>query len=837
MRLQSVAVGALAIAVGLGCLHPVTAQQPDPVSDDLTRWNRVYELTIITEDRKRTSELAELRRTFESLASESTETELDFLSEFTLWWSSLRIRPDHEEASEASLKRLLDSPPEFQAAETIASYAGDALKYGAVELAEQAAGSALRHDVVSGSNGARLWLVRAAACRMQGKWDEARWCVDAAESALGSDQARESEQSEPVDTLTLDGRVRIHLERLHIDSDLGLLDRAWSHMERARALPLSELGPNTRATAYLAEIDLATMTNGYEIAGQVARDAKQDFADEEGVSSYVLHSLTFAEGLSAGVTELMASLGVHRFEPRPELSESSSRTVLLGLLEEPDLSPVLAFRSQVHLAHGALWRGELEAAAEHLQRAREQRDALGSALDFSAERGLLAALTWRHARAAGASASDLAQHREALLGEYRAVLDQWRAMDTRAGGVGFLHLSWRTAPLITLIEATLDAYGPDAGPARALELVLEAQAIGSHARRLGLTVPSIAEIQASLAPPSVALLQLVPGDERSYLFAMEGDTVTCEPVPAFDQLRMLVGPVRNDLRRGATPNADQVEALSEAILPKELRERADDWTGIYAVGFQVLGDVPIEVLRTAKGPSIGQGCAVAMLPSIVLGVSLADLPGPPPETERDLALLVATDPGPGEPEFVALPFGEDEREQLVSAFDEDRVVVRTGREEIEALLASKRSELADASTVHLMAHGWFDPTRERGAVLVLGGTPRRFLDSADVEDLELSGLVILSACSAARGPSRTGDDSLAHLGDAFLRAGARCVVLAERKVDFVSTVDLFERVHTHLAAGLAPARALHAARRELGAEATDAGTWVRTPYRVLGIGL
>jgi CHAT domain-containing protein len=78
--------------------------------------------------------------------------------------------------------------------------------------------------------------------------------------------------------------------------------------------------------------------------------------------------------------------------------------------------------------------------------------------------------------------------------------------------------------------------------------------------------------------------------------------------------------------------------------------------------------------------------------------------------------------------------------------------------------------------------------------------------------LPLSGLVIVSACGGSRGPRRPGDDSLADLGGAFLRAGAPAVMVSGGALELTATIDLMESVHERLAAGDSPAEALRVAR-------------------------
>ena len=107
----------------------------------------------------------------------------------------------------------------------------------------------------------------------------------------------------------------------------------------------------------------------------------------------------------------------------------------------------------------------------------------------------------------------------------------------------------------------------------------------------------------------------------------------------------------------------------------------------------------------------------------------------------------------------------------------------------------------------------------------------------DVErNLELSGLVVLSACGTALGPKRLGDDDLAHLGGAFLRAGAAAVVLSRSQVGYGPTLELMEGLHARLAAGDPPAEALRRARADLK-EDDPAGAFHRSQFQIVGLGM
>ena len=94
----------------------------------------------------------------------------------------------------------------------------------------------------------------------------------------------------------------------------------------------------------------------------------------------------------------------------------------------------------------------------------------------------------------------------------------------------------------------------------------------------------------------------------------------------------------------------------------------------------------------------------------------------------------------------------------------------------------------------------------------------------------------LSSCGSGRGPRRVGDDSLTHLGGAFLTAGARAVVLSPNAVALDTTLALMTHVHEHLAGGMSPASALRAARVELAEQQGPLEAFYLAQFTVVGLG-
>jgi CHAT domain-containing protein len=159
---------------------------------------------------------------------------------------------------------------------------------------------------------------------------------------------------------------------------------------------------------------------------------------------------------------------------------------------------------------------------------------------------------------------------------------------------------------------------------------------------------------------------------------------------------------------------------------------------------------------------------------------------------------------------------------------------------MDAAPASLVSAAAEgAAILHVVCHGVYDDSRERGALLALAPAPGDdgLVDCEEVEVMPgTARLVILSACGAARGPRRVGDDALTHLGGAFLEAGARAVVVSARPVELRATTRLMVAFHRALARGAPTAAALRDARRELASDADPLDAFHLAQFEVLGLG-
>jgi hypothetical protein len=284
------------------------------------------------------------------------------------------------------------------------------------------------------------------------------------------------------------------------------------------------------------------------------------------------------------------------------------------------------------------------------------------------------------------------------------------------------------------------------------------------------------------------------------------------------------------------------------LLPDDVRALLETWTDLTIVGAEFLGFLPFESLPF-RGSRLGLELAVSYLPSLPVGVALAARPLPA-AFERDLLLLGAARPAPAVlarwPDLVPLPFTDADLAALAAPY---RSVVPGGRDasgRVEVLgdgraTPSRLASLTPDSSriLHVVAHGVYASDRERPAGLALAPAPGGgdgLVFGEAVEAASAPPLVVLSSCGAARGPGRLGDDGVSHLGGAFLRAGARAVVLSRADVDLDSSLALGAAFHEAVAQGASPARALLFARRRVAEDTERADPFFHSLVHVVGLG-
>ena len=684
-----------------------------------------------------------------------------------------------------------------------------------------------------------LWRLRADVARVRGRWDTAYDRLESMEVSLDAvDRAVASfpAQSRPTyEAFATSQRARLSGARGQLWLELGVLDVSREQLLEGERLA-AKSGVATTREALLGMLLDWEMESG-DYAGVIRRI---DALGEEPFGAPLAES-------NRAVFAVMHATAEH------ELGRTQTALETLhDVLESPHLD--ISVREGVHLrlAGMSFDSGDFESARSHLQRA-ALLEASGS--DPPVHR--LAARATLEGQLALAEERDVGELRETLAflrSAHSRLLDEWAAAPMKKqGAIGFLHTTPRRGILSELFRLLIRIEGEERGTAQALQVLLATQAMGTLSRDLGGAAnPTLADVRRELLHEGSGALFFLPSEYRSHLFLVDADSLTPVSLPSLAELRAISRPFERALQARTLRGRELHEAskaLADALLPARARERIATWSAVTVIGADLIGPVPFDALVWNEEYLLGEAFSVATLPSASLGLVLLERrrsrsaldSGSRPQ----LALLGTLDPGDAVLASLGSAvdsrvFDDETARGLVRAFDPNRVRTLLDRGCRPSDVRRERSVLNLAAIVHFVAHGVYARERDRGATLAL--TPEKGATTGlytcdDVErDLDLSGLVILSACGTALGPRRLGDDELSHLGGAFLRAGADAVVLSRSFVSFDATMQLMERFHQHLARGEATAEAMRRARRDLHRRNDWSASFQRAQFQVLGLG-
>lgn len=624
---------------------------------------------------------------------------------------------------------------------------------------------------------------------------------------------------------------------------LGLPDRAALAF-RDEADEAALAGSATAAArSVLNRVDLDLMLERFESARGRVREARgEDWYGAVGTD--VRAQFEIAEGLAESELEREGRGG-----PEP------ARAILESVLERGRAAEIDAWVAEINLVDLCVRASDWEAAETYLARALARRSTVALEGDRRLfERALTATQAARLALARGDGEAVLREHLPEVRAGFDELLEAWGRTPHRAGGLGFLRLGNRREVLSTLIrlELALDAQG---GPERALGHWLRAEALGSTARLLELSAVDLERLRDDFLGEREGALVLLPSKDRSHLFAIDDERVVHFELPSRDRLRAPAEALTTALAQSPTRMADTArlerhlervanlaEALTEVFFAPGLRSVMERWRGVTTVGFHLLGAMPFAPLEWDERQRVGERFALGEAPSLAVGVALVERARSRPAGEP--VLIANLDPRTAEraTSWQPLEVTPDVVRALTRSLAGSRVYV--GRDVTPRVVLEQ--DLRAAPVVQFLAHGIYRGERERGAALVLSAGEGRVGDAARAEDGVLTceriesatrfggGLVVLATCGSGRGPARAGDDTLAHLGGAFLKAGASSLVLAEREVEFGVAVAVLDAFYEELAAGASVAESLRRARTK------GSRPWLETyylaPFEVVGAG-
>lgn len=676
---------------------------------------------------------------------------------------------------------------------------------------------------------AHLQLLRAEILRAQSRWDGATEQLDelAQELDAGAGEAWESAYAHLV-------TARMHGLHVQIAVEVGVLHRASEHLAleeghaRASGDPRTWLAFLNHKAEFLRRSDrereLLEFLNGPSAQAPEGRSWLPDDA-----ALLALH-----RGLAHSV--LARNDPAHR-----ELA----RNAFVAALDTSD--PLRLARVRRELAMDALMSGEHERASAEIAAARaELNEVVGGApieqLVFQRTAEVSVALS------VGSERAELEALRADLQTLFGRHLDVWTRLSRPEGGADFFGLRERRQVACELLRSTL-ALEAEQPEQRALEVLLELQSRGTRALAEGLRVESVADLRAALGlTRRHGCLLLFPGTDHLIVCTIDTEAVRFEMVRGYQDLRRAGPEIAGRSRRHAAERDDSdrgrrrarqilavARALSDRFLARSLAAM-DSWELVTVVGTEYLKGLPIELMVLPDGRLFGERWAVSSVPSLPVAASMARR-SLGREFRYALDLIVALEPSETlQREFGIEPYPIRERDlaPLGRAFDGRSV--RTTYGPTPARL--QQLDLDGSAIVHVLAHGVYDASQVRPAALVLAGGSRSesLLGCDELERLTLGGVAVLSACGAAVGPSRLGDDELAHLGGAVLRAGARSVVLSGASIDLDWSVRFLALAYAEMAQGAPVAEAVRRVREREAAADRDA--WSRldaAQFQVLGV--
>ena len=566
-----------------------------------------------------------------------------------------------------------------------------------------------------------------------------------------------------------------------------------------------------------------------------------------------------SERYAAAVDEITRSLGTLRI-PAERVDARTALLVNRGLAHlnlalgdeshaaaaERDFEQVLATpgaafthraSALLRLAQLSLMGGDWTRASSRLAQLDEERTTGG--LDLSARDDAFGlALEARVSVATEQAEERLVRIQEELHRAIDRLIATWMQQSPPAGGTGHLSYQWVRIVLGAAIDLQRRLAPGPPGVDAALELIIQAQRASGLVRTVFGIDASMAAVRRELVPPDGGMLVYLPAWERTHLFVVTADASDHVVLDGRSRLVPLLGRYTSALRtpphRGDADRETTLEELgprlSAALLPPSIAEPLRGRTDLVIVGGDLLNRLAFETLPFDGAP-LGDRFAISYLPSLPFGLALAARP--PRATEADTLLVAGASPSPQvmqrHPYLGPLSPTRGELRALTSPFEQARQL-------IDELATPTRlcAEIGDVRYAQILGHGVFD---NGASALVLGADGPDgdgLLSSSRVATLSAPPLVALLACRAGAGPVR--DSGAAHLGGAFLSAGADAVVLSYNDIYYESTVALMTTFNREVARGITPAEALRRARVDLRGDGERRDPFHHGLVHVVGLG-
>ncbi len=389
--------------------------------------------------------------------------------------------------------------------------------------------------------------------------------------------------------------------------------------------------------------------------------------------------------------------------------------------------------------------------------------------------------------------------------------------------------------------------------------------------------PTLAEDLIALMRPNEAVVQILLGEPRSFMFFVTSDGVEAHPIDlSRSEAAAMVEELRIPFDEEFTLPEYDVE-MSYELYSKIFGPVRDKLSGIdhlVTIPTGPLISLPLQVLVTQPPPRVanynytgvrwlGAQHALTLAPSVRAFVDLRDTarPSSAPNTfvgfgdfvpledpaellvRRDLPEVCRTDIERLK-SLGRLPETEDELRSiagslgvgsgnliLAEAFSEDRL---------------RTTPLNDYRVLYFATHGllpgeldcWSEPSLLVSPSPNGGPTDDGLLEASEIINLNLDAeLVVLSACNTGGEGGEGGGESLTGLARAFFYAGARSLLVSHWAVDSFATVDLMSDAFSGLAGqDLTTAEALRQSQLAMMRDGTYSHPYYWGAFTVVGDG-
>jgi len=324
---------------------------------------------------------------------------------------------------------------------------------------------------------------------------------------------------------------------------------------------------------------------------------------------------------------------------------------------------------------------------------------------------------------------------------------------------------------------------------------------------------------------------------RSFVLAVTRDQIRGVRIPDRDQLAPSLRMFEAMVQAGSPEESVAAARLYRDLLREAMAGLGPEVRRLILLPDGVLHPLPFEVLRPAPDAEpLGVRYTIVRAPSATLWVRTRARSG----SEQREPLLALADPSSPSAEVAsvrqaapwleglrlgALPHARLEAEHAVRLLGgESRLLLGAAASE----RALKQESLRHWSALHLGAHAVVDEeVPARSAIVLAPGSSDEdgLVQIRDVAELDLDGLlVVLASCRSASGALFTGEGPVG-LSRAFLRSGARAVVVSLWDIGDAATEKLLRGFYRRLAEGDSVQEALRVARQERRLAGAPSAEW------------